>query len=56
MLVMNESGADKLLSSRFTLGAEGSVAAGPLGRTATAQTGLEREIVRIGGAACLRRR
>ncbi len=31
MLVMNERGADKLLSSKFTLGAEGSVAAGPSG-------------------------
>src|SRR4030095_14659157 len=38
MLVMSERGADKLLSSQFTLGAEGSVAAGPVGRTATAQT------------------
>jgi SH3 domain-containing YSC84-like protein 1 len=38
MLVMNERGANKLLSSKFTLGAEGSVAAGPVGRTATAQT------------------
>ncbi len=38
MLVMNERGADKLLDSKFTLGAEGSVAAGPVGRTATAQT------------------
>ena len=38
MLIMNERGADKLLSSKFTLGAEGSVAAGPVGRTATAQT------------------
>jgi len=38
MLVMTERGADTLLSSRFTLGAEGSVAAGPVGRTATAQT------------------
>ena len=38
MLVMNERGADKLLSSRFTLGAEASVAAGPVGRTAAAQT------------------
>jgi lipid-binding SYLF domain-containing protein len=38
MLVMNERGADELLSSKFTLGAEGSVAAGPVGRTATAQT------------------
>jgi lipid-binding SYLF domain-containing protein len=38
MLIMNERGMDKLLSSKFTLGAEGSVAAGPVGRTATAQT------------------
>ena len=38
MLVMNERGVDKLLGSKFTLGAEGSVAAGPVGRTATAQT------------------
>src|ERR1700737_9377 len=38
MLVMNERGKDKLLSSKFTLGAEGSVAAGPVGGRATAQT------------------
>jgi SH3 domain-containing YSC84-like protein 1 len=38
MLVMNDEGEGKLLSSRFTLGAEGSIAAGPVGRTATAQT------------------
>src|SRR5579862_2026290 len=38
MLVMNDRGEDKLLSSKFTLGGEGSVAAGPVGRTATAQT------------------
>ena len=38
MLIMNERGIDKLLSSKFTLGGEGSVAAGPVGRTATAQT------------------
>jgi len=38
MLVMSERGAAKLLESKFTLGAEGSVAAGPVGRTATAQT------------------
>jgi len=38
MLVMNEGGRDHLLSSKFTLGAEGSVAGGPVGRTATAQT------------------
>ena len=38
MLVMNARGADKLLSSKFTLGGEGEVAAGPVGRSATAQT------------------
>src|SRR5579872_3627779 len=38
MLVMNERGAEKLLADKFTLGAEASVAAGPVGRTATAQT------------------
>jgi lipid-binding SYLF domain-containing protein len=38
MLIMSEQGADKLLASKFTLGAEGSVAAGPVGRTASAQT------------------
>ena len=38
MLVMNSRGEEKLLESKFTLGAEGSVAAGPVGRTATAQT------------------
>jgi SH3 domain-containing YSC84-like protein 1 len=38
MLVMTERGADKLLASKFTVGAEGSAAAGPVGRSATAQT------------------
>ena len=38
MLVMNERGANRLFDSKFTLGGEGSVAAGPVGRTATAQT------------------
>src|SRR5438093_1652371 len=38
MLVMNERGAAKLLSSKFTLGGEGEVAAGPVGREASAQT------------------
>jgi lipid-binding SYLF domain-containing protein len=38
MLVMNERGAQRLLSSKFTLGGDASVAAGPVGRTATAQT------------------
>jgi lipid-binding SYLF domain-containing protein len=38
MLVMNERGAQKLLSSKFTLGADASVAAGPVGRTSSANT------------------
>jgi SH3 domain-containing YSC84-like protein 1 len=38
MLVMNERGMQKLMNSKFTLGAEGEVAAGPVGRDATAQT------------------
>ncbi len=38
MLVMNDRGADRLLSSKFTLGGDASVAAGPVGRTATAET------------------
>ncbi len=38
MLVMNESGARKLMSSRFTLGGTGEVAAGPVGRSTSAQT------------------
>ncbi len=38
LLVMNESGAKKLLSSQFTLGADASIAAGPVGRTANADT------------------
>src|SRR5206468_5102659 len=33
MLIMNERGAEKLMQDKFTLGAEGSVAAGPVGRT-----------------------
>jgi lipid-binding SYLF domain-containing protein len=38
MLVMNKSGEEKLLESKFTLGADASVAAGPVGRTVSAQT------------------
>ena len=38
MLVMNDRGADRLLQSQFTLGGEGEIAAGPVGRSATAQT------------------
>jgi lipid-binding SYLF domain-containing protein len=38
LLVMNERGAEKLIESKFTLGADASVAGGPVGRTAQAQT------------------
>jgi lipid-binding SYLF domain-containing protein len=38
MLVMNRRGMDKLLQSKFTLGGAAEVAAGPVGRSITAQT------------------
>ena len=38
MLVMNERGMKKLTSSKFTIGADATAAAGPVGRNATAQT------------------
>lgn len=38
MLVMNERGVEKLLKNRVSLGAEASVAAGPVGRDARAAT------------------
>jgi lipid-binding SYLF domain-containing protein len=38
MLVMNKRGMDKLASNKVTLGADASVAAGPVGRTADAKT------------------
>jgi lipid-binding SYLF domain-containing protein len=38
LLVMNERGMKKLLTSKFTLGADATVAGGPVGRNATAQT------------------
>jgi len=38
MLLMNERGMQKLMQSKFTLGGEGEVAAGPVGRNATVQT------------------
>ncbi|HEX4230037.1 MAG TPA: lipid-binding SYLF domain-containing protein [Bryobacteraceae bacterium] len=38
MLVMTRKGMDSILSSKFTLGAQASVAAGPVGTAATAQT------------------
>jgi SH3 domain-containing YSC84-like protein 1 len=38
LLVMNDRGMKHLLSDKFTLGGDASVAAGPLGRDASAQT------------------
>jgi lipid-binding SYLF domain-containing protein len=38
MLIMNKDGMHKLLSSQFKLGADASVAAGPVGRHAAADT------------------
>ena len=38
MLVMSEKGMKGILTSKFTLGADASVAAGPMGRDAAAQT------------------
>jgi lipid-binding SYLF domain-containing protein len=41
MLVTNKRGVQKLLSDKFTLGADASVAAGPVGRTSSAATDLQ---------------
>ena len=41
MLVMNQEGMNKLMRDKFTLGADASVAAGPVGRTAQAATDAE---------------
>jgi SH3 domain-containing YSC84-like protein 1 len=38
LLVMNQGGAKKLLQSKFTVGADASAAAGPVGRTSSAAT------------------
>jgi SH3 domain-containing YSC84-like protein 1 len=38
LLVMNEGGMKHLLSDKFSLGGDASVAAGPIGRSLTAQT------------------
>jgi len=38
LLVMNERGMKKLTTSKFTIGAEATAAAGPVGRDASAQT------------------
>jgi len=38
LVIMNLSGMESLLNSKFTLGGDASVAAGPVGRTASAET------------------
>jgi len=38
MIVQNDRGVDRLLQSKFTVGADATVAAGPVGRQASAQT------------------
>lgn len=38
MLVMNQTGARRLMKSRFTIGGDAAAAAGPVGRTVTANT------------------
>jgi len=38
MLIMNERGMRRLLEDKFTIGGEATVAAGPVGRSVTAQT------------------
>ena len=37
-IVMNQSGEEKLMKDKFTVGADASAMAGPVGRSATAQT------------------
>ncbi len=47
LLIMNRKGIEKLIGDKFTLGADASIAAGPVGRNATAQTNarLDAEIL-----------
>jgi SH3 domain-containing YSC84-like protein 1 len=47
LLIMNRNGIEKLIGDKFTLGADATVAAGPVGRNATAQTNarLDAEIL-----------
>ena len=45
MLVMNERGAAKLMSSKFTLGADAAVAAGPLREESCGTQRHDREVV-----------
>jgi SH3 domain-containing YSC84-like protein 1 len=38
MLIMNDKGMERLLSTKFTLGGDASIAAGPVGRSGSAKT------------------
>jgi lipid-binding SYLF domain-containing protein len=38
LLIMNESGANSVMSSKVKLGGDASIAAGPVGRTTSAET------------------
>ena len=40
LLIMNRRGAERLLSTQFTVGGEAEAAAGPVGRSSTAQTDI----------------
>lgn len=40
LLVMNEKGAESILTSKVKLGADASIAAGPVGRTTSAETDI----------------
>ena len=40
MLIMNRKGVDKLIGDKFTVGADASAAAGPVGRDTSAQTNV----------------
>ena len=48
MLVNSGSGAKKLLESKFTVGADASVAAGPVGRTSSAETDAQLHAIASG--------
>jgi hypothetical protein len=57
MLVMNRHGMETLATDKFTIGADLSAAAGPVGRTAAADTDirLQAEILSYSRAPCPRR-
>lgn len=40
MLIMNRKGVDRLIGDKFTIGADASAAAGPVGRQTSAQTNI----------------